>query len=138
MVAFGSPSPSVPITTAFLSCLFSSGASSGRELSSSAMARVAKPSALSSPTGSWLQVQGTRNTVPIETLTARRLSGSQESSLSTTASTPKAAAERKMAPMLVVSVTPWITHTFLALRHVSSSAGLGLRRMAQSTPRVSR
>ena len=49
---------------------------------------------------------------------------------------PKAAAERKMAPMFVVSTTPSITAMRWAFRQTSSTGfGIG-RRMAHSTPRV--
>lgn len=65
------------------------------------------------------------------------MSGSHVSRVSSTASTPSAAAERNMAPMFVVSVTPSITATRRAPRHTSAAAASGGRRMAQSTPRVS-
>ena len=70
------------------------------------------------------------------TRTARRFSGSQQLGLSSTASTPSAAAERKIAPMLVVSTMPSSTATRRASRQSASAPGSGLRRMAHSTPRV--
>ena len=48
-----------------------------------------------------MRVQGTWNTVPIDTRAARRNSGSWHEGVTSTASMPSAAAERKMAPMLV-------------------------------------
>ena len=130
------PSPSVPITSAKRGSAFSAGSSSEIDRSVSAMAAVRKPNACNSPMGSADQAQGTRNTLPIDTRTARRLSGSQAVRDSTTASMPKAAAERKIAPMLVASVTPSITHTRAASRTTSATDVSGRRRMAQSTPRV--
>ena len=50
---------------------------------------------------------------------------------------PNAAAERKMAPMLVVSTTPSITAMRLAFWHTSSTLFGAGRRMAHSTPLVS-
>ena len=94
------------------------------ERSVSAMATVLNPSAERAVSGSSIQLQGTRKTVPIETRTARRLSGSQLVGVSRTESTPRAAAERNMAPMLVVSVTPSITATREAVAH-SSRQGRG-------------
>ena len=47
--------------------------------------------------GPSIHVHGTRKTVPIETRTARRFRGSQELRVNSTASMPRAAAERKMA-----------------------------------------
>ena len=81
------------------------------ESSLRAMAAVRNPNPLRLLTGLSSHVHGTRNTDPIDTRTARRFSGSHELLVSSTASMPKAAAERKMAPMLVVSVTPSITTT---------------------------
>lgn len=48
-----------------------------------------------------MRAQGTWNTVPMETRDARRNSGSWQAGVSSTASMPRAAALRKMAPMLV-------------------------------------
>ena len=83
------------------------------------------------------QAHGIRKTDPIETLTARRFNGSQELRVSNMASIPRAAAERKIAPMLVVSTTPSMTAIRRAPLHISSTLfGVG-RCMAQRTPRVS-
>ena len=71
-------------------------------------------------------VHGTRNTEPIDTLTDRRFSGSQEVGVSSTPSMPSAAADLNMAPMLVVSVTPSITTMRRELRHTSSADKKGL------------
>ena len=87
--------------------------------------------------GPSIHVQGTRKTDPMETLTALRLSGSQDVGVSNTASIPSAAAERKMAPIFVVSTTPSTTTILWAWRHTSSTGSADFRRMAQSTPRVS-
>ena len=71
------------------------------------------------------------------TRTARRFSGSQQLGVSSTASIPRAAAERIMAPTLVESTTFSSTATRLVPAHTSlKSLGLG-RRMAHSTPLVS-
>ena len=106
------------------------------ELSVSAMATVRNPNLPKSLREPSIQVHGTRKTVPIDTLTARRFNGSQELCVSNTASIPKAAAERKMAPILVVSTTPSITTMRRASRHTSSMLRIAGRRMAQRTPRV--
>ena len=107
------------------------------DLSVKARATVVKPRDFNDDIGASSHVQGTKKTLPIDTLTARRLSGSHDVGVSKTASTPMAAAERKMAPMLVVSVTPSMTATRLAPWHTSSTVGAGRRRMAHKTPRVS-
>ena len=82
------------------------------------------------------QVQGTKKTVPIDTRIDRRFRGSHELVVSKTASMPKAAADRKIAPMLVVSTTPSIKAMRLAVRQIVSTVGNSGLRMAQSTPRV--
>ena len=51
---------------------------------------------------------------------------------------PRAAADRKMAPMLVESTTPSSTAMRRAPAQTSSTAGRAGRRMAHSTPRVRR
>lgn len=99
------PSPSVPITIANRGSVFKTGLSMEMELSVSAMAAVRKPNSPSVSRGPSIHVHGTRKTVPIETRTARRFRGSQELRVNSTASMPRAAAERKMAPILVVSTT---------------------------------
>ena len=80
------------------------------ESASSARARAAvtKPASRRRATPSHAQsralpmrAQGTWNTVPMETRDARRNSGSWQAGVSSTASMPRAAALRKMAPMLV-------------------------------------
>ena len=53
-----------------------------------------------------------------------------------TASIPNAAAERKMAPMLVGFITFSSTAIRRDLAQISSTVGSGGRRMAQSIPRV--
>ena len=71
------------------------------------------------------------------TRTARRLSGSQQLGVSSTASMPSAAADRMIAPTLVESTTFSSTATRRAPAAISlKSRGAG-RRMAHSTPRVS-
>ena len=136
MVSAGRPSPSVPMMIASLGRVVSSGESMGVESSVSAMAAVAKPSECSCSMPPSSQLQGTRKTLPMETRTARRLSGSHELRVSSTASMPSAAAERNMAPMLVVSTTPSMTTMRLALWHISSTGGSMGRCIAHSTPRV--
>ena len=84
-----------------------------------------------------IHVQGTRKMLPIETRTARRFSGSHDVGVSSTASMPKAAAERKMAPMFVVSTTLSMTTMRRAPWQTDSTLRGWGRRMAQSTPRVS-
>ena len=137
MVAAGSPSPSVPITMARRGSLTSTGSSIDTDLSVSAIATVLNPSSPSDCTGASSHVHGTRKTEPIDTRTARRLSGSHELEVSSTASMPSAAAERKIDPTLVASTTLSTTTTLLAPRHTYATVGVSLRRMAQSTPRVS-
>ena len=84
-----------------------------------------------------MRAQGTWNTAPMLTRTARRFSASQVVGVSSTASTPSAAAERKIAPTFVASTMPSSTATRRAPRQASSGAGSGFLFMAQSTPRVS-
>ena len=107
------------------------------DFSVSAIATVRKPSLRNSLGEPSNQVHGIRKTEPIETLTARRFNGSQELRVNNIASIPKAAAERKMAPILVASTTPSMTTIRRAFRHTSSALGSARRRMAQRTPRVS-
>ena len=110
-----------------------------------AMAAVLKPSSRSrwmpgcghSDTPLPMRVHGIWKTVPILTRTARRYSGSPQVGVTSTASMFSAAAERKMAPMLVESTMPSRTATRRALAHTASTLGRGGRRMAHSTPRVS-
>lgn len=83
------------------------------------------------------QVHGTRNTLPIDTLTARLLSGSHDVGVRSTPSIPRAAAERNIAPIFVVSTTPSITTIRRASPHISPTGTGLLRRMAHNTPRVS-
>ena len=101
-----------------------------------AKATVFRPHCLMSLNLPLSHVQGTLNTVPILTLTARRLRGSQLSGVNNTPSTPKAAADRNIAPMLVVSQTPSITASRRASRQISSTEGKTGRSKAQRTPRV--
>lgn len=68
---------------------------------------------------------------------ARRLSGSHDVGVSITASMPSAAADRKIAPILVVSTTESITAILCDSVHSNDVAVGSGRRMAQSTPRVS-
>ena len=71
------------------------------------------------------------------TRTARRLRGSQQVGVTSTASICRAAAERKIAPTLVGSTMPSSTATRLARAHSSSTEGSLGRRMAHRMPRVS-
>ena len=76
------------------------------DFSVSAIATVRKPCLRNSLGELSNQVHGIRKTEPIETLTARRFNGSQELRVNNIASIPKAAAERKMAPILVALPRP--------------------------------
>ena len=67
---------------------------------------------------------------------ARRYSGSLPAAVSSTASIPNAAAERKIAPILVGFITFSSTAIRLERAHSASTAGSGGRRMAHSIPRV--
>ena len=107
------------------------------DFSVSAIATVRNPSLCSSLGEPSNQAHGIRKTDPIETLTARRFNGSQELRVSNMASIPRAAAERKIAPMLVVSTTPSMTAIRRAPLHISSTLFDVGRCMAQRTPRVS-
>ncbi len=83
-----------------------------------------------------IQHQGTKNTDPMLTLMARRLSGSHDVGVSITASIPSAAAERNIAPIFVVSTTESIMTILCDVLHRDDGEeGCG-RRMAHSTPRV--
>ena len=136
MVGWGSPSPSVPIMMARRGSAHNFLSSMDTDLSVRAIATVLKPNFFNSEALS-IQVHGTRNTVPIDDSHSPAVQGSQDVGVTSTASIPRAAAERKMAPILVVSTTPSITATRLALQHTSSTLGGAGRRIAQSTPRVS-
>lgn len=113
------------------------GLSIGMELSVSAIAAVRKPKSFSLPIGASSQVHGTRNTDPMDTLTARRLSGSQEVGVSSHG----IYAERRQPNERLLLC--WLYRPRrLSLRyaglpgHTSSRlSGVG-RRMAQRTPRV--
>ena len=107
------------------------------DFSVSAIATVRNPSLCNSLGEPSNQAHGIRKTDPIETLTARRFNGSQELRVSNMASIPRAAAERKIAPMLVVSTTPSMTAIRRAPLHISSTLFDVGRCMAQRTPRVS-
>ena len=109
MVEADNPSPSVPNTIASFSSERRVGSSMETESSRRAMATVLKPSFFnrfipgygrrgpSSPK----KVQGIWNTVPMLTRTERRYRGSLHPGVRSTASILSAAAERKIAPMLV-------------------------------------
>ena len=71
------------------------------------------------------------------TRTARRLSGSEHDGVSKIAPTPKAAAERKIAPMFVLSTMFSSTATRRAPAQSVSGSGSCGRRMAHRIPRVS-
>lgn len=134
MTSSGRPSPSVPMTMARRCSCFNIGSEREMESLLSAIAAVLNPnrfnkekpsslfSLLSNREVLWLRktlnhVHGTRNTDPMDTRTARRLKGSQLLGVSNTPSIPNAAAERKIAPIFVVSTTPSMTTTRRAFRH---------------------
>ena len=75
--------------------------------------------------------------MPILTLTARRYRPSQQAGVSSTASMPSAAAERKMAPRLVGFIMFSNTAIRRAPEQMAPASGSFGLRMAQSTPRVS-
>ena len=83
------------------------------------------------------KVQGTWNTVPMLTRAARRYRGSLHPGVRSTASMPRAAADRKMAPTLVGFMTFSRTATRLAPAQREAASGSLRRRMAQRTPLVS-
>ena len=133
------PSPSVPRTMASFGSASRRGSFRARESSRRARATVLKPRSWSksvqlSPSGRY--VQGTRNTLPMLTRAARRYSGSLPAAVSSTASTFRAAAERKMAPMLVGFMMFSSTAMRRAPAQTSSTEGSRGRRMAHSIPRV--
>ena len=80
---------------------------------------------------------GIEKLVRLTPRTARRLRGSQQVGVTSTASICRAAAERKIAPTLVGSTMPSSTATRLARAHSSSTEGSLGRRMAHRMPRVS-
>ena len=86
--------------------------------------------------GAFNHVQGMRKTEPIETRIARLFKGSHEVGDRSMASIPSAAAERKIAPIFVVSTTPLITMIRLACRQIYYKSGNRGRCMAHRTPRV--
>ena len=137
MVSRGNPSPSVPITIAKRGSAFKTSSSSDTDLSLSAIATVLNPCSRKLSTGFSTHVHGTRNTDPFETLTARRFNGSQVPCVNSTPSIPSAAAARNIAPIFVVSTTESITTTREAPSQTLATVGISLRRIAQSTPRVS-
>ena len=124
------------MTIANLDSFTKAGLSIGIESSVSAIAAVRKPNLPKSLREPFIQAHGTKKTAPIDTLTTRRFNGSQELRVSNTASIPRAAAERKIAPMLVASTTLSMTTMRRASRHTSSMLRGSGRRMAQRTPRV--
>ena len=136
IVSFGNPSPSVPIIIARRGTVVSLGSAMEMESSVSAMAAVVKPNSFSCPIPPSSHVHGTRKTDPMDTLIARRLSGSHELRVNSTASIPSAAALRNMAPIFVVSTTPSMTTIRRASRQTSFSSGSFGRRIAHNTPRV--
>ena len=109
------------------------------ESSRSAIAAVLNPKPRRSSVhglSSGRYVHGTWNTVPMLTRTARRYSGSLPALVSSTASMPSAAAERKIAPMFVGFITFSSTATRVMPRSSSSAGRRRGRRIAQSMPRV--
>ncbi len=133
-----SPSPSAPSMSATRSILCGAASSRVRAFSSGVSASRVKPASRteSRPLGQVSsRAYGTENTAPMETLTLRRYSGSAQSGDNSTASMPRAAAERKIAPMLVWSFTDSMTTTRRAERSSSPAVGSGLRCMEARAPR---
>ena len=77
-------------------------------------------------------------TASLDVLTreARRYRGSLPAAVSSTASMPRPAAQRKIAPRLVGFITFSSTAMRRALAQTASAVGRGGRRMAQRMPRV--
>ena len=84
-----------------------------------------------------MYVHGIWNTVPMLTLTLRRLRGSQQVVVKRMPSMPRAAAARRMAPVLVLLTTLSTSTMRCFPRHICSTLGNTGRCIAQSTPRVS-
>ena len=102
------------------------------------MAATVKPwsrSACRSPGQFSSRAHGTWNTVPMLTRTLRRYSGSPQRGETRTASTPSAAAERKIAPTLVWSTMSSSTATRRAPARSSGSGTGSGRCMAAIAPR---
>ena len=113
------------------------------ESSERAIAAVLKPIALifsisrgQSAGVSPIFVQGTCRTVPILTRRARLHNGSQQVGVVRTASTPRAAAERNIAPILVESAMASSTAILRAFLHIFSTVLSFLRFIAHKAPRV--
>ena len=81
------------------------------------------------------RVHGTWKTVPMETRIERRYSGSAHCGVTSTASTPSAAAERNIAPTFVWSTMSSSTATVRAPSSSSATPGSSGRCMAASAPR---
>ena len=144
MVSEARPSPSVPRTTASFSSAIRWGSSISKESSLRAMAAVLNPIAFRDRIPSVFhsvfsskKVHGIWNTVPMLTRIARRYSGLLHPGVSSTASIPRAAAERKIAPILVGFTTFSRTAILRAFLHTSTISGNAGRRIAQSIPLVS-
>ncbi len=81
------------------------------------------------------RVQGSEKTAPMATLIERRYSGSAQRGDSRTASKPRAAPERKIAPTLVWSTMSSSTSTDRAPARTESTEGSGSRASEASAPR---
>ena len=137
-VCRASPSPSVPSTRASRSGGSAARRSSDTEPSLSARAATVKPSSrsMSTPPGQGsIRVHGTWKTVPIETRIALRYSGSAHRGVTSTASTPSAAALRMAAPTFVWSTMSSRTSTRRASASRSAGAQSAGRCIAASAPR---
>ena len=138
------PQPSQPKKRARLSPSLAPrpGASMGRASSVSARALSENPRARSSSAQAAghapasTRVHGTWKTVPMETRTARRQSGSAQRGERSTASAPSAAADRKSAPTLVTSTRSSNTTTLRAPSRSSATPRSAGRRKHASRPRV--
>ena len=138
-VAGFSPWPSAPSTKATFRSGLRSTASSSTAPSVRARASTSKPASCSrsipAPGQASSLVHGTWKTVPIETRIERRYSGSAHCGVTSTASTPSAAAERNIAPTFMWSTMSSSTATVRASRSRSAAAGSSGRCIAASAPR---
>ena len=137
MVDSAKPSPSVPKIIANFFSFFKRASLMLIELCRNAIATVLKPCCATSSMPLSSHVHGIRKIEPIETRTARRLKGSHELLVNSIPSIPSAAAERKIAPIFVVSTTPSIMAMREAVLQMLSTEGRVERFIAHKTPRLS-
>ena len=136
------PQPSQPKKRARFCPRSRLGSSMGSASSARASAESEKPRPRSSSAQAAghapasTRAHGTWKTVPMETRTARRQSGSAQRGERSTASAPSAAADRKSAPTLVTSTRSSSTTTLRASSRTSATPRSAGRRKHASRPRV--